>query len=273
MRQSKGQPARHWGHYNFWMLYGLLQQGRRQEARELLLAAYDEAVAARAEPDDPMELDPDRSQVGSLVQMWARYMIETRGTDDKIARWKFRTGKAYDPQLTFHYMNSLGSAYREDSRRAVKHLEKFRKLQAELRAAILAMERQAPTDLLYLDRLGIMELEMQSMIAMAGNELDQAVVHASQASRLEGEMPFSFGPPFVDLPSAELLGGLLIKQGKFDQAADAFELQLQRSKLKTLSLKGLAYAQQQQGKVAEAAHTNGRLQNIQIQADQDLVNP
>ncbi len=28
---------------------------------------------------------------------------------------------------------------------------------------------------------------------------------------LEGEMPYAFGPPFVDWPSSELLGELLLK--------------------------------------------------------------
>ena len=32
MAQERGKPARQWGHYNFWLLYGLLQQGRDADA-------------------------------------------------------------------------------------------------------------------------------------------------------------------------------------------------------------------------------------------------
>jgi hypothetical protein len=30
------QEPRHWGHYNYWLLYGYLQQGRYEAARDLL---------------------------------------------------------------------------------------------------------------------------------------------------------------------------------------------------------------------------------------------
>jgi len=76
MAMEVGKPPRHWGHYNFWLLYGLLQQGREADAKELLSNAYEETTAAGVVAEDKLLLDPDSSQVGSLVQMWARYMID-----------------------------------------------------------------------------------------------------------------------------------------------------------------------------------------------------
>jgi hypothetical protein len=35
MRAERGGAARNWGHYNFWLLYGYLQQGRSERALEL----------------------------------------------------------------------------------------------------------------------------------------------------------------------------------------------------------------------------------------------
>ena len=242
MRVIQGQPTRNWGHYNYWMLYGLLQQGRSDDARQLLQTARDEAIEAGAVPDNPLELDADRSHIGSLVQMWARYMIETRGGDEEVAGWTFNMGEAYDPQLNFHFVRSLYTANRGDAVAARQHLDKFQALVASLRETILAMERQAPTHLLYLDRLGVMEQEMLALIAWADEDPETAVRHAAEASRLEGEMPYSFGPPFVDLPSAEMLGGFLLSLERWDEAADAFELQLQRTRMKRIPMEGLAQA-------------------------------
>jgi len=244
MRVIRGQVPRHWGHYNFWLLYGLLQQGNDLEARQLLQAAYDETREAGVTPDDPLVLDPDRSQVGSLVQMWARYLIEVRGQDQVVARWTFDMGEAYDPQLNWHYVHSLMAAWNGETDRAAQHLARFRELGAALEQAVMALERQAPTDLLYLDRLQVLEREMLALVAWSRGAQDEALSHAREASRLEGDMPFSFGPPFVDLPAAELLAELLTQAGMHDEAIAMYTLQIQRTRGKTLAVRGLAAARQ-----------------------------
>ena len=70
-----------------------------------------------------------------------------------------------------------------------------------------------------------------------------AATYAGEASRLEGEMPFAFGPPFIDWPSAELHAEMLLKAHRYSEAAAAFETQLKRARLRTRSLMGLAQAQ------------------------------
>lgn len=270
MRVSRDQSARHWGHYNFWLLYGLLQQGRHDEAAKLLKAAYKEATDSGAVPKDPLVLDADRSQIGSLVQMWARYMIETRGKDRDMITWTFNMGDAFDPKLTYHYIQSLDAASSENPSVAKEHLTAFQTLKTKLEAAILAMERQAPTDLVYLDRLNVMDLEMQAKIALVEKDTDKALEYAREASRLEGEMPFAFGPPFVDLPSAELLGNLLLAAGHFDEAVEAFETQAKRTRLKSLPMLGMARAEEARGNPVAAAHTREILASIWVNADADI---
>jgi cytochrome c-type biogenesis protein CcmH/NrfG len=55
-------------------------------------------------------------------------------------------------------------------------------------------------------------------------------------------MPYSFGPPFVDYPSAQLLGELALAAGHAEEAAAAFSEQLRRSRRKTAAVEGLALA-------------------------------
>ncbi len=132
MRQEKGMPVRHWGHYNQWLQYGYLQQGRYREALELLQAAYEEAKADGKAPVDRMDLDPDDSLVGSVVSMWARYIIETRQWDSELATWSFNSGDAFDPNLNIFFIRAMHAAYSGLAAQSDQYIDQFRKLRLEL---------------------------------------------------------------------------------------------------------------------------------------------
>ena len=266
MREQRGGVARHWGHYNFWLLYGYLQQGRQEEALELLKAAYAEAQADGKSPADRLDLDSDRSLVGSVVQMWARYLIETRGWDSDVAGWPFNSGDAFDPNLNISFVRTLQAAEAGLVAQARQFHEQFQALQSELEREIARRDEQTPTDLLYLDRLQVMDRELKAAIEMARGENEAAVAFALEASQLEGAMPVSFGPPFVDLPAAEWLGELLLGAGRYEEAAAAFETQLERTRLKPRALEGLAEAQQQSGRETEARYNRVKLEQIRASA-------
>ena len=221
-------------------------------------------------PTEPLRLEPDRSQVGSLVQMWARYMIETRGKDREMAKWEFNMADAFDPNLTYQFVQALNASNDDRVAAAKEYLATFQSLKADLNTAIFAMQRQAPTDLLYLDRLNVMDLEIQAVIAMADQQPDVALVHAREASRLEGEMPFAFGPPFIDWPSAEMLGGLLLTNGQYDEAVEAYETQAGRTRLKTLPMLGQARAEEARGNTTTADQLRARLASVWVNADEDV---
>jgi len=197
-------------------------------------------------------------------------MIETRGKDREIAAWTFNMGDAFDPILTFNYVMALDSARFEDIPKAYNNLQVFRKSRENLEKIVFDMERQAPGDLLYLDRLKVMEREILAVIAFAEKKPDLALEHAREASRLEGEMPFSFGPPFVDLPSAELLGGLLLTTGQYEPASEAYKIQLERTRLKSMPLLGLAEAEEKNGNMNAANRARERLKVNWSKADFDI---
>ena len=262
MRVEHGETPRHWGHYNFWLLYGYLQQGRDRDALALLEAAHKEAQAEDLPPIERLLLDADGHAVASVVQMWARYLIETRGWDSDVVDWSFKTGDALDPNLTISFVKALQAANSGLVAQTGQLLEQFRRLAAELRQEVGRQEEAAPGDLLYLERLAVMELQLQAAIEMARGDMGRAAAHAREASRLEGEMPYSFGPPFVDLPAAEMLGDLLLASGKYADAVSAYELQLERSRLKARPLEGLVTALEKLGRETEAAYHRGRLERI-----------
>ena len=270
MRLQLGEPERSWGHYNFWLLYGLLQQGRVESAAALLAAARKDLEVHRQLPESDLILDPDRSIHGSVVQMWARYLIETRDWQGEISDWSFTMGSAFDPNLNWSYIQGMRAAHEMRASGVTTWLSQFQKLKSDLEEIISKREEQAPTDLLYLRRLEVMELQLWSAYEEAKGETQAALKYARQASDLEGAMPVAFGPPFVDLPSAEWLGELLLKAGEFSQAVEILEIQLQRSRQKSSSLRSLVAAHQGLGENAEALYHLQRLNLNWQNADEAL---
>ena len=264
MKIEKGLEPISRGHYNFWLIYGLLQQGRYNEANQLLTRAFQEVKNLSVTPEERLILDPDDSPVGSVMQMWTRYMIETDGEDQAVADWKLNIGDAYDPNLNYLYVKSILS---KDAAAIAENLKTFRSLQSKLRKEIEGMPRQAPSDLLYLIRLKVIESEMEAVLARARNDGESMIAHAMEASRLEGDMPYSFGPPFVDYPSAELLGEMLLELGRYDEAAAAFTLQLARTRQRGRVLAGLAEAERKRANTQAADYALSRYQEVRAKAD------
>ncbi len=263
MRAEQGQPHRSYGHYNYWLLYGLLQQGRYGEAETLLRSAYAEITEAGYVPEDPMQLVPERSDVGSVVRMWSRFLLESKSAGHAVPAdlraWTFTMGEAFDPLTRWHFTQAYLAP---DAESAAGHHAEFRRLAEALKVAILALDRQAPGDLLYLDRLAVMDHQLLAAQARMKGDTEAAIEHAREADRLEGEMPFSFGPPFVDVPSAELLGDLLLAAGQNDAAAEAYTTALERARLKAQPLLGLSKAETARGNQAAADYAMAQYRQV-----------
>ncbi|HRC88034.1 MAG TPA: tetratricopeptide repeat protein, partial [Thermoanaerobaculia bacterium] len=100
-----------------------------------------------------------------------------------------------------------------------------------------------------------------------------ALATLERAAAEEDGLPFAFGPPFVDEPSHELLGELLLAAGKPAEAEKAFERALARAPRRVRSLLGLARAQKAAGHPEAAGETSALLHQIRHAADRELEAP
>ncbi len=96
-----------------------------------------------------------------------------------------------------------------------------------------------------------------------------AIMQVQRAAATYDGMAFDFGPPPILKPPQELLGELLLKDGKPKQAREAFEASLKRAPNRTQSLLGLARAQDATGDKAGATATYKQLLSIWTTADAD----
>jgi len=257
--EAMNRPPQMCGHYNFWLEYGYLQQGRVKSARAVL-----DGCRKSAERTDPSsgaaELDPDNSAFGSFAEMRTRYLIDTDDWNGDIAKLKFPDNGGAPERITFDFGTGYAAVYRKDLPAARTALQ-------DLQDARGSLSRWMKNDASFTQRVAILDGELQAMIAAADGNLAEAVNSVRALAPSESALPFEFGPPFVDLPTYELLGDLLLTAGNAAQARDAFQAALQRTPERTTCLSGLARAETGSGDAEAGRQTDAHLHQIWHAAD------
>ena len=175
-----------------------------------------------------------------LINMWGQYLIETRGRDAELLDWQFETGGAFRAEMAINYTKGMLA---RDPKTAESHLRKYRELKEEIAAKTMAKGEESARVDLFFQHAAIFDLQLQASLAKVSGDLPGAIMLAREADRLESLMPYSFGPPTVIYPSAELLGELLLEAGDFEGAAAAFREELKRARNRSQALDGLREAE------------------------------
>lgn len=113
----------------------------------------------------------------------------------------------------------------------------------------------------------VMALELDALIAEARGKAESAVTLAEAAVAREAETPFGFGPPVPAKPATELLGEILLRQGRTEEALAHLGEALRRTPRRAKVL--VAHARAAQGVAAAeiARRSLDDLQAISSQAD------
>jgi hypothetical protein len=90
--------------------------------------------------------------------------------------------------------------------------------------------------------LEIQALEVAAAASAAQGRLDEAIATMRQATALVEAMPVPPGPPPVIKPAHELLGEILLRAGRDEEAAEQFAVSLFRHPGRAQSLAGAAEA-------------------------------
>jgi len=108
----------------------------------------------------------------------------------------------------------------------------------------------------------IMADELQSLLMYRRGETEAAIGMLRAAAAKENGRPLEYGPPYIPKPSSELLGEMLLAQDRPLEAITEFENSLLRNTNRSLSLLGLARAQEAAGQVDEASDTRALLASL-----------
>jgi tetratricopeptide (TPR) repeat protein len=266
---AKGRPPAHCGHYNYWLEYGYLEQGRIGDAKKVIAGCRTEAMEAGMAARARGTVDPDHASVGSFVEMRARFLVDTGRWQDEVAGWKVDCSGALMPEFNDAFSTGFAAAESGDLPAARKLFATLDRLLPQLTAVF--DEAGVPSGDPSRRVPEIQRLELQAAILAGEGHGDQAVGVMEQAVSSGQELPYAFGPPSPEKPADEFLGELLLKEKKAPQARKAFEASLKRAPRRAESLLGLARAESAMGDAAAVADSYRALVEIWKDADADFA--
>ncbi len=242
-RKGLGINARSF-HARQWQMYGLLQQGRYKDARQLLGAMAEDATTRGA----------SNSAHRHLALMRAMYLVETNHWDSNVARMEIDTDKLRGSAAAANrYAMGRAALALGDDESASQQVKSMMELKGDDEKVIRIMQHSLKAELLRLE----------------GNRA-AAIDLLEQAASLEGELPMAFGPPSPVKPSHELLGEFYLDAGMPAEAQQAFEMALARAPKRALSLVGLAKAAAMTGNHDKAAMARKTLRAVWHKADEEV---
>ncbi len=266
---AEGKSSQRCGHYNYWLEYGYLEQGRPGEAKKVVEGCRGDAMRPGMAAAARATVDPDDSRLGSFVEMRARYLIDTGRWQDEVIGWKADMGEAIVPELNYAFATGLAAAERGDLENARDALATMMRLLPQT-SAVFDQAGTPPDDPM---RRGpeIQKLELEAVIHSAEGHSDEAIATAQQAASIGRALSYAFGPPSPEKPADELLGELLMKEKRYADARAAFEASVKTAPQRTQSLLGLARAESGMGDAASALRTRHQLLEIWKNADPDYL--
>jgi tetratricopeptide (TPR) repeat protein len=263
--EAAGKGPRRCGHYNFWLEYGYLEQGRVQEAKRVLASCHAEAEEAGMAARARGTVDPDDSSAGSFVVMRTTYMVNTGDWNGDVSRWTVDLGGAMVPEFNEAYGTGLAAAERGELAAARKSLQAMDAILPKL-PALFDHRGMTPED----PYRAVPEIErnqIEAVILSHEGHGDQAIAPAQKAATAAKSLPYAFGPPQPEKPSFELLGEILLREHRPQEAQRAFQQALLMTPRRTEALAGLLEASRALGDQVTAEQAQSELRKIRRAAD------
>lgn len=260
-REKAGRPHAMCGHYNEWLEYGYLQQGRVAEARRVLegcrMVAEKAAADSKAKSTEHAGMSgmtPAMGAVDSYAEMRAQFLICTQLWKDEVARWTVPARDYPFAEETFDYTNAIGAIRRGDlagAREAAARVEK------DGERAIASMEKQKMDAQDGRESAAIYNGELHALLAAAEGKSAEAVSELRQMAEKEHKMPMEFGPPSIEKPTDELLGELLLQLHRPAEAHEALQTALARTPGRTIVVEALVRSDKEIAAMAAAKPAAG----------------
>ena len=259
------------GYHSYaWLHYGLLQQGRYEEAEQILndMLTY-------------VPKDPTKGARGYLLGMQSRHLAES-GTvstetlldtdvkvDDiglmaKVMRTYLRAQLAYQNED----INTMEEEINWLSKQI--YIASQQVEEDGLVMCAVGTSRYAPTENA-INSAKVVIAQIKGMKALKKGDDDAFEAFMKQAVALEDQTNYPAGPPRITKPSFEQYGEWLLTQGKNTEALKQFDKALERMPKRSKALIGKMTALKALGKQDEAERVQNELQSILDQADQETL--
>ncbi len=238
-RRAAGEEPAGCGHYLSWLAYAYLQLGQMEKARNAITTCR-AAMQTKAAMEQPSQsMDPDDSLAGSFANMRLRYLLDTGDWSDEVVGRPLPMTAGPGARLDFAFARAMGEieqGHVAAARAALSELE------AAAREVVDIETKGSDSDPSYRVRAEIFVLEVRGLLAEQKKDLAGAEKLLREAVALEETLPIAFGPPAIDKPTHELLGELLFRHGRADEAQKEFAKALARTPGRRLAERGFGAA-------------------------------
>ena len=266
-RKNLGRSVRDY-HSLHWLLYAYLQQGRYNQAEQLLKLM--KKVMSESTYDN--KLRPGYYE-NNYANMAAAFVVETE-------RWNLATELFQtEPSAVAADQTSATSSHGGhggNGAATVRTSTANLTLPPFVRGMAAAVEGSAAMDenLEKLRNIGsntaIREFEIKALSASMKNDHAKAIELMKNATMLEEQTSAPYGPPSLIKPTHELFGEILLRAGKPAEAAAQFKKALVRQPNRARSLLGAARAAAKSGDSAAATLAYTKFVEQWKQADEGL---
>lgn len=266
-------------HSLHWLLYVYLQQGRYNQAEQLLNLM--KKVMSESTYDN--KLRPGYYE-NNYANMAAAFVVETERWN--LAKELFPEGKAQPAPAEQSTMSGSHGGHGPAAVSAGSATPTVRTSSVSLTlpffvrglAAAVSGSSDVHQNLAGLktggsgraSNLTIRRLEIEALSASMKKDHVKAIELMKKATALEEETSAPYGPPHLIKPTHELFGEILLRAGKPAEAAAQFKIALLRQPNRARSLLGAARAASQSGNQVAAAASYSALLEQWKQADEGL---
>ncbi|UXP31511.1 hypothetical protein N6H18_14255 [Reichenbachiella agarivorans] len=242
--ERKGLDDKARGYHSYaWLHYGYLQQGRFEDARQLLadMQTYTQNADTRAAKSYLIIMqNAQRVESGQWPDSLEPMYIDADDLSiySQVAQHFNQALMAFDHKDTVHIQSIIDTV---ETKIAAAQLIA---VDEGISVCGAGPTRYKPSHA-HIVRAQVMTQEIKAMIHVLKQQDDLAELYLRSATQTEDESEYSYGPPDISYPSYELYGEWLLSQNRAKEALVQFDRSLAIAPNRTRALKGKIHALKQ----------------------------
>jgi tetratricopeptide (TPR) repeat protein len=220
-----------------WLMYGHLQQGKFDKAKQLVLNMQGYCYK-----------NPTPRAVSHNVMMKAAYFTETEEWDDPLLSDTIDYSDLPIQIKGAHtYLKARYALHVNDIKQFDSLLASLDEAIADTKKKVMAGEspmcsgsysRRRPTQT-QLDRTLVIKKELEALRALQENNVEKAEQLMAEATKLEEQTTYMYGPPDIVKPSHEMYAEWLESTGRLKESKEMFEKVLERAPKRLIPTSGI----------------------------------
>ncbi len=224
-------------HAFHWLMYGLLQKGQFEEAKQIMVDMNKYA-----------QEKPTENARDYLISMKGNYLVESDDWESEIVDFTCDVKDlGHVAKAVNHWVEGMKARKKGDAaalKSIVETMEKERKDAANIvsvedlpMCSAAGSKRNMPNQK-DIDQAYVMEMQLIGLLADLEGKEELGEMWLGKASKAEMDMNYSYGPPVIVQPSFELYGEWLMLHKKTELAVEQFNISLEKYPKRRRALQG-----------------------------------